>query len=152
MSTFCQRSYHRKCQRRGVGGQKKAKILWMPPKACVDTWWILRTERELFWQFTASQFIAIVHGSKKKWERTISSCFFTFRFFFQQQNQFGFSISNRVRWVVGILTWWWFFFLIIASPKWISSGELFVFCVKFPKFDFAKWIFSDKNQFRVSKN
>ena len=29
MSTFCQRSYHRKCQRRGVGGQKKAKILSM---------------------------------------------------------------------------------------------------------------------------
>ena len=25
MSTFCQRSYHRKCQRRGVGGQKKPK-------------------------------------------------------------------------------------------------------------------------------
>jgi hypothetical protein len=24
MSTFCQRSCHRKCQRRGVGGQKKA--------------------------------------------------------------------------------------------------------------------------------
>ena len=25
MSTFCQRSYHRKCQRRGLGGQKKPK-------------------------------------------------------------------------------------------------------------------------------
>ena len=25
MSTFCQRSYHRKCQRRGVGGKKKPK-------------------------------------------------------------------------------------------------------------------------------
>ena len=25
MSTFFQRSYHRKCQRRGVGGQKKPK-------------------------------------------------------------------------------------------------------------------------------
>ena len=27
MSTFCQCSYHTKCQRRGVGGQKKDKIL-----------------------------------------------------------------------------------------------------------------------------
>ena len=28
MTTFCQRSYHRKCQRRrGVGGQKKKKIV-----------------------------------------------------------------------------------------------------------------------------
>ena len=27
MSTFCQRSYHRKCQHRGVGVSKKAKIL-----------------------------------------------------------------------------------------------------------------------------
>ena len=25
MSTFCQRPYHRKCQRGGVGGQKKPK-------------------------------------------------------------------------------------------------------------------------------
>ena len=25
MSTFCQHSYHRKCQRKGVGGQKKPK-------------------------------------------------------------------------------------------------------------------------------
>ena len=25
ISTFCQRSYHRKCQRSGVGGQKKPK-------------------------------------------------------------------------------------------------------------------------------
>ena len=25
MSTFCQRSYHRKCQQRWVGGQKKLK-------------------------------------------------------------------------------------------------------------------------------
>ena len=27
MSTFCQRLYHRKCQRRGVGGQKKSQNL-----------------------------------------------------------------------------------------------------------------------------
>ena len=27
MSTFCQRSYHRKCQRRGVGGQKSQNIV-----------------------------------------------------------------------------------------------------------------------------
>ena len=32
MSTFCQRSYHRKCQRRGVGGQEKTKCsLWTTP-------------------------------------------------------------------------------------------------------------------------
>ena len=27
MSTFCQRSYHRKCQRRGVGGQKSQNLV-----------------------------------------------------------------------------------------------------------------------------
>ena len=27
MSTFCKRSYHRKCQRRGVGGQKKQNFV-----------------------------------------------------------------------------------------------------------------------------
>ena len=32
MSTFCQRSYHTKCQRRGVGGQKK-------PKSCQRSLW-----------------------------------------------------------------------------------------------------------------
>ena len=36
MFTFCQRSYHRKCQQRGLGGQKKPKScqrsLWTPPK------------------------------------------------------------------------------------------------------------------------
>jgi hypothetical protein len=26
-STFCQRLYHRKCQRRGVGGQKKRNLV-----------------------------------------------------------------------------------------------------------------------------
>ena len=34
-STFCKPLYHRKCKRRGVGGQKKAKSckrsLWTPP-------------------------------------------------------------------------------------------------------------------------
>ena len=37
MSTFCQRSYHRKCQRRGVGGQKSQNSrqgsLWTTPYA-----------------------------------------------------------------------------------------------------------------------
>ena len=33
MSTFCQRSYHRKCQRRGIGGQKSfQRSLWTTPK------------------------------------------------------------------------------------------------------------------------
>ena len=36
MSTFCQRLYHRKCQLRGVGGQKEPKScqrsLWTTPK------------------------------------------------------------------------------------------------------------------------
>ena len=27
MSTFCQRLYHRKCQRRGVGGQKSQNLV-----------------------------------------------------------------------------------------------------------------------------
>ena len=27
MSTFCQRSYHRKCQQRGVGGQKRQNLV-----------------------------------------------------------------------------------------------------------------------------
>ena len=55
---------------------------------------------------------------EKKWDsRTISSCFFTFRFFFQQQNQFRFSISNRVRWVVGILTWRNIFFFLDYVTK-----------------------------------
>ena len=33
MSTFCQLSYHRKCQRRGIGGQKK-------PKSCQCSLWM----------------------------------------------------------------------------------------------------------------
>ena len=32
MSTFCQRSYHKNCQHRGVGGQKK-------PKSCQRSLW-----------------------------------------------------------------------------------------------------------------
>ena len=34
MSTFCRRFYHRKCQLRGVGGQKKAKNL----RVIFDQW------------------------------------------------------------------------------------------------------------------
>ena len=40
--TFCQRSSHRKCQHRGVGGQKNPKScqrsLWTAPKACEARW------------------------------------------------------------------------------------------------------------------
>ena len=50
MSTFCQCSYHRKFQRRGVGGQKSQNLInihfpdKVPPKALVQLGLILKLE------------------------------------------------------------------------------------------------------------
>ena len=69
---------------------------------------------------------------EKKWDsRTISSCFFTFRFFLQQQNQFRFSISNRVRWVVGILTWRNIFFSWLCHQNEYHEGNFLYFSWNF---------------------
>ena len=52
MSTFCQRLYHRKCQWRGVGGQKKPKScqhsLWTTPYYNVKSKWKITTNLMAF--------------------------------------------------------------------------------------------------------
>ena len=40
-STFCQHSYHRRCKRRGVGGQKK-------PKSCQSSLWTTPYHNKFF--------------------------------------------------------------------------------------------------------
>ena len=53
MSIFCQRSYHRKCQRRGVGGQKSQNLVNVvcerPPKfinELIETIHILHQQKD----------------------------------------------------------------------------------------------------------
>ena len=53
MSTFCQHLYHRKCQRRGVAGQKK-------PKSCQHSLWTPR-----FWLFLTTFFQQLYHRKCK---------------------------------------------------------------------------------------
>ena len=59
MSTFCQRSYDTKCQRRGIGGQKKPescqRSLWTTPKVaitCRSRWTSMKKYRWIIFTWT----------------------------------------------------------------------------------------------------
>ena len=125
MSTSCQRSYHRKCQRRRVGGQKKPKScqrsLWTKISlvSCFKVYYSLKNNYE--------NNILLTGSNKKLWNYES----WMFPIFFKESNCFGrgknpTTVNKQASLVILVLismpkNWWKFEFVVLELV--VVSGE-----------------------------